>query len=140
MRSSPFRSATKLKVAGRYAAEPQAHKFERTQKNRHIYNDQRWRELSARIRREEPCAVCGLRPPAVAVLYVDHIIELEDGGAPFDPANVQALCPKHHGIKTKAQAARRSWTPTQARLLAKLGPDDLGGDGPGGAVPEARHE
>lgn len=40
-------------------------------------------------------------------LYADHITELQDGGAPLDPANGQALCARCHGRKTaRARAAR----------------------------------
>ena len=131
--SSPFRSITKLKVAGRYATEPQrTGKVERDRRHQHIYNDARWRALSEQVRNGGECAVCGVKPPQVPVLYADHIVELIDGGAPFDPANVQALCPKHHGIKTKAEASRRSWAPTQSRLLALLDREEEAGRG--GAV------
>jgi 5-methylcytosine-specific restriction protein A len=41
-------------------------------------------------------------------LYADHIVELKDGGDPLDPANGQALCPTHHGVKTMAERARRA--------------------------------
>jgi 5-methylcytosine-specific restriction protein A len=33
-------------------------------------------------------------------LFADHIVELKDGGSPTDPANGQALCGRHHTIKT----------------------------------------
>jgi 5-methylcytosine-specific restriction enzyme A len=40
-------------------------------------------------------------------LFADHIKELRDGGAPFDPANGQCLCGAHHTRKTAlARAAR----------------------------------
>jgi hypothetical protein len=29
---------------------------------------------------------------------VHHIIELQDGGAPRDPANLQSVCRRHHSI------------------------------------------
>jgi len=39
--------------------------------------------------------------------YADHVVELRDGGAPFDLTNGQALCPSHHQLKTaQARAAR----------------------------------
>jgi 5-methylcytosine-specific restriction enzyme A len=38
-------------------------------------------------------------------LFADHVIELQDGGAPFDIANGQCLCGPHHLMKT-AQARR----------------------------------
>jgi hypothetical protein len=32
-------------------------------------------------------------------MYADHVIELRDGGAPFDARNGQCLCRSHHEIK-----------------------------------------
>ena len=40
-------------------------------------------------------------------LYADHIVERKDGGAPLDPANGQALCGKHHSIKTAKERKAR---------------------------------
>ncbi|UYW33150.1 hypothetical protein [Methylorubrum extorquens] len=34
-------------------------------------------------------------------------MERRDGGAPLDPANGQALCPKHHSEKTARERAKR---------------------------------
>jgi 5-methylcytosine-specific restriction enzyme A len=40
-------------------------------------------------------------------LHADHIVELRDGGEPFDPANGQALCDEHHSLKTARARAER---------------------------------
>lgn len=40
-------------------------------------------------------------------LIADHIVERKDGGAPYDPANGQALCDSHHTLKTNAARAKR---------------------------------
>ena len=40
-------------------------------------------------------------------LFADHIKELRDGGAPFDPANGQCLCGAHHTRKTVQARADR---------------------------------
>jgi 5-methylcytosine-specific restriction enzyme A len=40
-------------------------------------------------------------------VYADHIIELRDGGQPFDLNNGQCLCASHHELKTMAARARR---------------------------------
>jgi hypothetical protein len=46
-------------------------------------------------------------------LYADHIIELKDGGAPFDVSNGQALCARHHTLKTAVEKRRRNgWAGT----------------------------
>jgi 5-methylcytosine-specific restriction protein A len=49
---------------------------------------------------------CGKGRPEHRV-YADHIVELNDGGHPFDVANGQALCASHHTLKTMAARARR---------------------------------
>lgn len=41
-------------------------------------------------------------------LFADHIVELRDGGAPFDPANGQALCGSADTRKTTAVRAARA--------------------------------
>jgi 5-methylcytosine-specific restriction protein A len=40
-------------------------------------------------------------------LFADHIHEVRDGGAPFDPMNGQALCSRHHTLKTAHERAKR---------------------------------
>ena len=40
-------------------------------------------------------------------LFADHVVELNDGGAPLDPANGQALCGACHTRKTAAARAVR---------------------------------
>lgn len=50
------------------------------------------------------CRCCG---KAGVRLFADHIVEIKDGGAKLDPANVQLLCGGCHGRKTEqAKAAR----------------------------------
>lgn len=71
-----------------------------------IYNTPQWRALIARLikergRRCEKCGRTGTR------IFGDHIIELKDGGEPFDEKNVQLLCGSHHTLKTNAVRAAR---------------------------------
>jgi 5-methylcytosine-specific restriction protein A len=40
-------------------------------------------------------------------LFADHVVEVKDGGAPFDLANGRALCGSCHTRKTAAERARR---------------------------------
>jgi 5-methylcytosine-specific restriction protein A len=40
-------------------------------------------------------------------VYGDHIIELQDGGALLDPANVMLRCAPCHGRKTAAERDKR---------------------------------
>lgn len=40
-------------------------------------------------------------------MFADHVIEVSDGGARYDPANGRCLCGSHHTLKTvQARAAR----------------------------------
>lgn len=41
-------------------------------------------------------------------MYADHIVEIEDGGAPFDVKNGQCLCSADHQIKTARERAKRA--------------------------------
>jgi 5-methylcytosine-specific restriction protein A len=55
------------------------------------------------VKREPQCRNCGSRDR----LQADHIIEVADGGALFDPANLQTLCRDCHGVKTEVFRSRR---------------------------------
>ena len=44
-------------------------------------------------------------------MFADHVVEIRDGGAMYDPANGMALCGKHHTLKTmRVRAARMGAT------------------------------
>ena len=40
-------------------------------------------------------------------MFADHIVELKDGGAPYDLNNGQCLCGSCHTRKTVAERVRR---------------------------------
>jgi 5-methylcytosine-specific restriction endonuclease McrA len=70
------------------------------------YRDPAHEEWAAAVRRRAAgrCQGCGREGTR---LFADHVVELRDGGAPFDPANGQALCGSCHSAKTaRARAAR----------------------------------
>ncbi|HVL49902.1 MAG TPA: HNH endonuclease signature motif containing protein [Actinomycetota bacterium] len=70
-----------------------------------IYDSARWRYLKQLVMREEPyCRLCKVSPTT----DVDHIVEAQDGGAPFDRSNLQGLCRPCHVRKTRLVAAQRS--------------------------------
>lgn len=75
------------------------------------YSSRRWRRLRDQvIRRDGPhCPVPGCTTDLTrpGLLHADHIHEVEDGGAFWDPTNVQLLCRYHHSAKTLDQYARR---------------------------------
>jgi hypothetical protein len=41
-------------------------------------------------------------------MFADHIIERRDGGEPYDMANAQCLCGRHHTLKTNIEKRKRS--------------------------------
>lgn len=70
---------------------------------RRVYKDPRWAKLRAQVLREEPqCRTCG-----APTTDVDHIVPTQDGGAPFDRANLQGLCHAHHSEKTAREVNER---------------------------------
>jgi 5-methylcytosine-specific restriction enzyme A len=71
-----------------------------------FYLSREWRALLADViaARGRFCERCG----AGGRIIGDHIVELKDGGAALDPANVELLCARRcHPAKTaRARAAR----------------------------------
>lgn len=74
--------------------------------NQAVYNSKRWQVLrEAQLSAEPLCqwfAGCGK-----IASDVDHIRPLQEGGNPYDPANVQSLCGSHHAMKTRREQLRR---------------------------------
>lgn len=68
-----------------------------------VYDTRRWQRVRAnQLRREPLCRLCiteGQATPRPAQ-HVDHITPISAGGSPFDPSNLQSLCPPHHSSKT----------------------------------------
>jgi 5-methylcytosine-specific restriction endonuclease McrA len=65
-----------------------------------------WKSMRLKVkeRANGRCQAKGCTKPG---FYADHIIERRDGGAVFDMANLQWLCPSHHQVKTNAERAKR---------------------------------
>jgi 5-methylcytosine-specific restriction endonuclease McrA len=53
-------------------------------------------------------------------LEVDHITPVADGGHPFDPSNLQALCEDCHSEKTAQENSDRPQTPTRGELSESI--------------------
>ena len=72
--------------------------------NRTFYQSHRWHEYSRQYRKKHPlCVQCLKEGKTVRSAAVDHILPIEQGGDMWNPANHQALCIKHHSIKTKEE-------------------------------------
>ncbi len=74
-----------------------------------FYSSRAWIELRDRVRREAggrcQASGCGRIERR---MFVDHIVELKDGGAPLDRQNVWLLCASHHAAKTADERDRRT--------------------------------
>jgi 5-methylcytosine-specific restriction endonuclease McrA len=77
-----------------------------------FYSSPAWRALVTRLiaERGRRCEKCGKTHNADGSpvrIFGDHIVELQDGGAPFDPANVMLLHGACHSAKTAHERAKR---------------------------------
>ena len=74
-----------------------------------FYSSPAWIALRDRVRREAGgrCQVPGCGR-AERRMFVDHIVELKDGGAPLDRLNVWLICGAHHSKKTARERAKRT--------------------------------
>ena len=62
------------------------------------YGKEHWRWRAAVLRRDRNCRGCGA--PGSKHDHADHIVPKSKGGAPYDVANGQRLCPTcHNGWK-----------------------------------------
>lgn len=65
-----------------------------------IYGTARWQRVRALKLRETPlCEYCPPRRRKTAT-EVDHFKAIEDGGAPYDMANLRSTCKSCHSQKT----------------------------------------
>lgn len=90
--------------------------------DRSVYYDPQWTALVKAFRERYGMTCCGKehdhKYPHTNLNYVelDHIIEVQDGGAKFDPNNLIQLCKRCHSKKTHdAMKARRlkEWRESQ---------------------------
>lgn len=74
-----------------------------------FYGSAAWKALRLKIQRaaNRTCSSCGKTDTRI---YVDHIVEMRDGGAPLDEANLQALCGGCHAKKSARERAKRQAT------------------------------
>jgi 5-methylcytosine-specific restriction enzyme A len=74
--------------------------------DRHPFSTRRGRRVRQHQLRHQPlCQMCLSLGVVTAASTVDHVVMLQDGGDPFDPANLRSLClPCHkqrHGTRPK---------------------------------------
>jgi 5-methylcytosine-specific restriction protein A len=74
-----------------------------------LYNTQRWKNLRRVKRQANPlCESCKDQGKIKLMVLVDHIKPVRDGGAMFDPKNLQSLCRECHDEKTKQDLLNRN--------------------------------
>lgn len=73
-----------------------------THRNKAIYNSRRWKYLRRRRLFLDPLCSCG-----EIATDVDHIVPIDDGGAPYELENTQSLCATCHGRKTRREQHAR---------------------------------
>jgi 5-methylcytosine-specific restriction endonuclease McrA len=75
-------------------------------KNAAVYQSPEWRAFVGEIKRERGCRCedCG---ETEGRIQGDHIIEIEDGGAVFDKANVRLRCTPCGNAKTARERRAR---------------------------------
>jgi 5-methylcytosine-specific restriction protein A len=78
-----------------------------------LYGSSEWKAFIAGIIRDRGrrCEDPACKTPNRAAgqrVYGDHIVELSDGGAQFDPHNTMLRCAPCHGAKTARERARRN--------------------------------
>lgn len=76
-----------------------------------FYQSKEWVELRGRVIRRDGGA-CQLRLRGClgsrGRMFVDHVIEIQDGGERLDPANCQTVCSSCHVQKTNRERAKRN--------------------------------
>ena len=86
----------------------------RRSKKHAFYYTQAWKDARAAYRAKHPiCEICGKAKSVI----VDHIVELTDGGDPFDERNFQALCIACHNKKTAKEKWERTVRTSDGDLL-----------------------
>jgi 5-methylcytosine-specific restriction protein A len=80
--------------------DPEAQRF---------YESHAWRRLRAIYLKRNPlCEACYAEGRITPAVICDHKIEIKDGGARLDMANVTALCRSCHNKKTAQERTKRN--------------------------------
>lgn len=81
---------------------------EQSKENTFIYNTAAWSRLSKKKRTVDPfCEQCLEDGRYKQADVVDHIMELKDGGKPYEWSNLRSLCHGCHARKTADEKNKR---------------------------------
>ena len=77
-----------------------------------FYQSAQWRAVRAAFLRQHPlCCACEQRGRVVPAVVADHVVPIKQGGARFDPRNLQSLCVSDHNAKSAKERAQQRTTP-----------------------------
>jgi 5-methylcytosine-specific restriction protein A len=103
----PWKPKSAAQLLREKHGSPSPHRPPPTDENK-VRDTQRWRRLSKWVLAGEPlCRHCTAQGRETTAAHVDHIVDLADGGEPYDVANLQPLCASCHTRKTNATRAAR---------------------------------
>lgn len=103
-----FRGSPRCEKHARPATPPKRHHQHHYINGKNIYKTTQWVKLRNYYVSLQPlCEHCLGFDIIKSGKIVDHIIELEDGGEPFNIENLQHLCHSCHNIKTGREATKR---------------------------------
>lgn len=71
-----------------------------------FYSTPEWIALRDRVRAEAK-GMCQRAGCTRRGYIVDHVVEIRDGGARLDRANLELVCSSHHSAKTAVERAKR---------------------------------
>lgn len=81
----------------------------RTLESQSFYESPAWRKLRRLKLGQMPiCEICYAEGRMKKATIVDHIIEIKDGGAALDFANLQSICHACHNKKTAQERSKRN--------------------------------
>jgi len=73
----------------------------RLQDDSKFYNSYAWRKYRKIYLESHPvCVMCEAEGIVTPANVVDHIVPIRQGGDKFDEKNLQALCRRHHDVKS----------------------------------------
>ena len=87
--------------------DEQYRKYGRDDFSKSFYSTPAWRSVRRRQLDAEPyCAECFKEGRIVKASIVDHIVPIKEGGAKYDPKNLQSLCWSCHSRKSILEGSR----------------------------------
>lgn len=90
------------KYRGRCTSHARTREYQ-THRNKGFYNTKRWQRTREKQLHDHPLCQCD-DPGCMGIATdVDHIVPLEQGGAPYAPSNLQSLTARCHGRKTRRE-------------------------------------